>query len=63
MARLSLAKIRTNRDTATLVPRSFKIHPAVVKAFEKRAVDEGCSKISLLEKMIVEYLDRSRAFK
>jgi hypothetical protein len=57
---LSLEKIRTQRDASKLVPRSYKFHPKVLRAFEKRAASEGCTKISLLEKMIVEYLTGAR---
>ncbi len=54
---ISLVKIRLNRDTAKLLPRSYKMHSTVCLAFEKRAIEEGTSKIALLEKMIVLYLN------
>ncbi len=57
---ISLAKIRVNRDTAKLLPRSYKMHATVCQAFERRVIEEGTSKISLLEKMIVEYLNNAQ---
>jgi len=57
---ISLAKIRLNRESAKLLPRSYKMHPVVCHAFEKRVIEEGTSKISLLEKMIVKYLNEAQ---
>ena len=58
MAKISIDKIRANRNTGSLKARSFKIHPTVCSAFEKKARQLGCSKISLLERMMVEFLNK-----
>ena len=58
--KISLSKIRLNRESEKLLPRSFKIHPIVCHAFEKRVIEEGTSKISLLEKCIVKYLNEAQ---
>jgi len=57
---LSLNEIRAGRETAALVARTYKLHPKVLKAFEKQAIFEGHTKTNMLEKMIVEYLERSK---
>jgi len=57
--KISLEKIRANRDTKNLAPRSYKFHPIVAAALDKRALKDGVSKVSLLERIIVDYLNRN----
>lgn len=58
MARsLSLAKIRRSRTPEDLVPKTFKLHPDVVDAFERQAVDEGSNQGNLIEKLIIFYVN------
>lgn len=56
--KISLEKIRANRDTPNLKPRSYKFHPLVSAGLDKRALKEGTSKVALLERIIVEYLNK-----
>ena len=57
MPKLSLLKIKRSRESGTLVPKTFKIHPQIASAFTKQARDEGCSQVRLLEKAIVFYVN------
>lgn len=57
MAKISLEKIRKNRETKTLCPRSYKFSPIVAEALDKRATRLGMSKVGFLEMIIVEYLN------
>ena len=61
MAKISLEKVTTSRDTEKLVPKSFKMHPAVVSAFVKQSKMEGCLQIHLLEKAIIYYVNHGGA--
>jgi len=57
MTKLSFEKIKKTRNPKSVVSKSFRLHPDVEAAFKKRAFEEGCSEIHLLEKMIVHYLN------
>ena len=56
--KISLEKIRADRDTKNLAPRSYKFHPLVAAGLDKRALKDGVSKVSLLERIIIEYLNK-----
>ena len=57
MSKLSLIKIKRSRDVEKLVPKTFRIHPEISKAFAQQAQDEGCKQVALVEKAIVFYIN------
>jgi len=58
--KISLAEIRTNRDSANLLPKSFKLHPKVCAVFDEMVVERGTTKVALIEKLIVEYWNKPK---
>ena len=58
--KISLEEIRANRDSVNLQPKSYKMHPAVCRVFDKMALVEGTSKVALMEKLIVDYWNLTR---
>lgn len=55
--KLTLNKIRTTRAPESLVAKSFRLHPDIVEAFDKQAIEEGLKQVFLFEKMVIFYLD------
>jgi hypothetical protein len=58
--KISLAEIRTNRDSANLLPKSYKMHPAVCAVFDEMVISEGTTKVALIERLIVEYWNKPK---
>ena len=56
--KISLAEIRVTRDSANLLPKSYKMHPKVCGVFDKMVVELGTTKIALMEKLIVEFWNK-----
>ncbi len=52
--KISLAEIRGNRDSANLLPKSFKLHPRVCVVFDEMVIEQGTTKVALIERLIVE---------
>jgi len=53
--KISLAEIRVTRDSANLLPKSYKMHPKVCRVFDEMVVELGTTKIALMEQLIVEF--------
>jgi hypothetical protein len=57
IVKLSLKRVRATRDDADLVGKSFRLHPDIVEAFEKKATEEGLKHVQLLEKTVIFYIN------
>ena len=57
MTKITLNKIRTTKNKKTPVAKSFRLHPLVTEAFDKKAIEEGLKQVTLLEKMVVFYIN------
>jgi len=55
--KISLNKVRTTKGGKNLVAKSFRLHPLVTDAFDKQAIDEGLKQVTMLEKMVIFYIN------
>lgn len=55
--KISLNKVRTTKGSKAPVAKSFRLHPLVTEAFDKKAMDEGLKQVTLLEKMVIYYIN------
>jgi len=55
--KITLEKIRSNRSTSKLVPKTFRIHPQLMKAFNQQVIIEGSKQVHLMERALVYYLN------
>ena len=55
--KVTLEKIRSNREASKLVPKTFRLHPQLEKAFNQQVIAEGSKQVHLIERALVYYLN------